>query len=68
MGRQQMKDMEYTYRSIVFLWLAVAGLLAIVGFGRVSGSGILWLIPIALLAPAVILKTPASVPATSQER
>jgi hypothetical protein len=60
--------MPYTYKSLAFVWFITFGLAALTGSGVVAGSWLLLLVPVALAAPALILRSPAGATTTSRQR
>ena len=59
--------MPYTHKSLAFVWLITFGLFALTGSGVIAGSWLLLLVPVALAAPALILRSPAGATTTSHE-
>lgn len=51
--------MPYTYKSLVFFWVLVFGLLALTGSGLVAGPSLLLLVALAFALPALILRAKA---------
>ena len=60
--------MPYTNRSLVFLWLTILGLFALTASGTVARPWLLLLLPVALVAPALILRNQDPVPAIARSR
>jgi len=56
--------MLYTRKSLAFVWLITLGLIALTGSGAVAGSWLLLLVAIALLTPALILRSPRPIGVT----
>src|SRR5213083_791767 len=59
--------MPYTHKSLAFVWLIAFGLVALTGSGMVAGSWLLLLVPIALVAPALILRRPRPIGMTTRQ-
>jgi len=57
--------MPYTHKSLACLWLLAFGLVALTGSGVVAGSWLLLVIPIALSAPPLILRSPRPIDVTT---
>jgi len=51
--------MPFTYKSLAFVWLVIFGLFALTASGVVTGSWLLLTLPVALAAPALVLRRPA---------